>query len=88
MLGFMWWLVIGLAAGGLARLFIPGPQPMGLWPTMGLGLLGSLLGGLMSSVVFGHDVVDPGIHASGLIMSTIGAIIALGGFVAYSRHRA
>jgi uncharacterized membrane protein YeaQ/YmgE (transglycosylase-associated protein family) len=39
-MGFLWWLIIGLIAGGVARLLIPGKQPMGLLMTMILGLVG------------------------------------------------
>lgn len=88
MLGFMWWLIIGLVAGGLARFLIPGSQPMGLWMTLGLGLVGSFIGGLISSVVFGYDMASPGVHASGLFMSTVGAVVALAGYLAVARRGA
>lgn len=77
MLAFMWWMVIGLVAGALARLFVPGRQPMGLLVTMVLGLLGSIVGGFVSSFIFGYDPQDPGFHAGGLIMSTLGAVVLL-----------
>ena len=87
MLGFLWWLIIGLVAGGLARLFIPGPQPMGIFITMILGLVGSLVGGFLSSLLFGYDVAEPGIHAAGLIMSTVGAVIVLALYIWATRNR-
>jgi uncharacterized membrane protein YeaQ/YmgE (transglycosylase-associated protein family) len=86
MLGFMWWLVIGLVAGVLARFLIPGRQPMTWFMTIVLGLLGSIVGGVVSSGVFGTDPADPGFHPSGLIMSTIGAAVLLGLYLAYSRR--
>ena len=85
-MGFLWWLIIGLIAGGLARLLIPGKQPMGLLMTMILGLVGSVVGGLISTVIFGYSAADPGFHTGGLIMSIIGAVIVLGIYVAYA-HR-
>ena len=78
MLAFVWWLIIGLVAGALARLVIPGNQPMGLLMTMILGLVGSVVGGFISSLIFGYDLQQPGIHPGGLIMSTVGAIVVLG----------
>lgn len=87
MLGFFWWLIIGLFAGLLARMLLPGKQSMGLLLTMVLGLVGSILGGLVSSAIFGTDPRDPGFHAGGLIMSTVGAMIVLGLWVAYNRRR-
>ncbi len=77
MFSFMWWLIVGLVAGALARLFVPGRQPMGLLMTMILGLVGSVIGGFISSLIFGYDPTDPGFHTGGIIMSTIGAVIAL-----------
>jgi uncharacterized membrane protein YeaQ/YmgE (transglycosylase-associated protein family) len=87
MFAFMWWLIVGVVAGALARLFTPGRQPMGLLMTMVLGLVGSLIGGFISSLIFSYDPTDPGFHAGGVIMSTIGAVIALAIYLRYSvRH--
>lgn len=87
MFAFIGWLIIGLVAGGLARLMMPGRQPMGMLLTMILGLVGSMVGGFISSLLFGYDPADPGFHASGLIMSTIGAIIVLGLYIKSSQSR-
>ena len=81
MVAFLWWMVIGLVAGALARLVVPGRQSMGLALTLALGLAGSLLGGFVSPMVFGYDPWAPGFHAGGVIMSTIGAVVVLGGYV-------
>lgn len=75
-------MIIGLVAGGLARLLIPGKQPMGLLLTMILGLVGSVIGGLISTVIFGYNAGDPGFHTGGLLMSTVG--VAYG---AYAQRR-
>jgi uncharacterized membrane protein YeaQ/YmgE (transglycosylase-associated protein family) len=85
-MGFLWWLIIGLIAGGVARLLIPGKQPMGLLMTMILGLVGSVVGGLISTAIFGYSAADPAFHTGGLIMSIFGAVIVLGIYVAYA-HR-
>jgi uncharacterized membrane protein YeaQ/YmgE (transglycosylase-associated protein family) len=77
MLGFMWWILIGLVAGMLARLLMPGRQPMGLVLTIVLGLTGSLVGGFISSMLFREDPTDPGFQPAGLIMSTLGAVLVL-----------
>ena len=87
MLAFMWWLIIGLAAGGLARLLMPGRQPMSWLATMVLGLIGSMVGGFISSVIFGYRADDPGFHASGLLMSTVGAVIALAIYLRFEQRR-
>lgn len=89
MIGFLWWIIIGLIAGLLARLLMPGPQPMGWLLTIVLGLVGSIVGGVISSMIFRTDPMDPGFHAGGLVLSTIGAfiVLALYGFLQRRRSR-
>jgi uncharacterized membrane protein YeaQ/YmgE (transglycosylase-associated protein family) len=84
-MGFLWWMLIGLVAGLLARLFVPGQQPMGCLLTLVLGLVGSLVGGLLASMIWGAPDGRV-VHATGLIGSTIGAIIVLLIF-SYSQRR-
>ena len=74
--GFIWWLVIGLIAGLLARLIMPGRDPMGLIATILLGIVGSILGGLVSMAIWGAER-GGGIPRAGIIFSIIGAIIVL-----------
>ena len=45
----------GLIVGALARLAVPGPDPMSIWTTMGLGIVGSLLGSAVGGALFGPD---------------------------------
>ena len=87
MLGFVWWIIIGLVAGLLGRLLVPGPQPMGWLLTIVLGLVGSVVGGFVSSLIFGTDPMEPGFHAGGLVMSTIGAVIVLVLYSALQKRR-
>ncbi len=69
-LGFIVALLLGgLVIGALARLALPGPDPMGILATIGLGLGGSLIGGILGEVLFGR----PG----GFILALIGAILLL-----------
>jgi uncharacterized membrane protein YeaQ/YmgE (transglycosylase-associated protein family) len=68
------WLIVGLVAGFLARLLVPGRDPMGFVGTLVLGLVGSLVGGFLGDLfTSGDQDFDP----AGLIGSIIGAIIAL-----------
>ncbi len=73
-MGIIIWLIIGLVAGFLARLIVPGSDPMGFVGTLVLGLVGSLIGGFLGNLIFGGDL---DVTAAGLIGSVIGAIIAL-----------
>ncbi|MEJ7589985.1 MAG: GlsB/YeaQ/YmgE family stress response membrane protein [Planctomycetaceae bacterium] len=52
-----------------------------------LGLVGSMVGGFVSSLIFGYDPMDPGFHTSGLIMSTLGAIAVLAIYGSISRRK-
>lgn len=74
MFSFLWWLIIGLIAGALARLIMPGKDPMGLLATVLLGIMGSIIGGLVGSFIWRSDT---GFHAGGLFLSLLGAIFAL-----------
>ena len=61
----------GFIVGGLARLAVPGPDPMPLWRTIALGILGSLLGGLIAGLL--------GVGGSGgvFLLSLVGAVLLL-----------
>jgi uncharacterized membrane protein YeaQ/YmgE (transglycosylase-associated protein family) len=75
MLHYLWWLVIGLIAGALARFIMPGRDPMGLLATILLGIVGSILGGLLSGLIWKTD--ERGFHPGGLLLSLVGAILVL-----------
>lgn len=70
-------LVVGAIAGFLARLIVPGPDPMGAVSTVALGIVGSFIGGFLGYLLFGKDVTQGALQPSGIVGSVIGAIIAL-----------
>ena len=70
-------LIVGLIAGALARLLVPGRDPMGIGATILLGLVGSFIGGFLGYLLFHHNAKQGAFQPSGLIGSVIGAIIAL-----------
>jgi uncharacterized membrane protein YeaQ/YmgE (transglycosylase-associated protein family) len=67
-------LIIGLIAGALAKLIMPGKDPGGVLVTMLLGVAGSVAAYLLGSAVGWYDTRGEG---PGIIASTIGAIIVL-----------
>ena len=78
MIGFLFYLlVIGIIAGFLARLLVPGRDAMGIGAAILLGIVGSLIGGFLGWALFGKDLADGALQASGIIGSVIGAVIAL-----------
>ena len=47
----LWWALVGLAVGALARLILPGRQSLGLLATAGAGIVGALLGGILADAL-------------------------------------
>jgi uncharacterized membrane protein YeaQ/YmgE (transglycosylase-associated protein family) len=80
-------IIIGLIAGFIARALVPGPDPMGVGGTLLLGLVGSFVGGFLGYLIFGHDIEDGAVQASGIFGSIVGAIIVLLLYRAVSRSR-
>ena len=81
-------LLIGLIAGFIARALVPGPDPMGIGGTILLGVVGSFVGGLLGYLLFGHDIDDGAVQASGIFGSIIGAVIVLLLYRAANRRHA
>jgi len=71
--------ISGLVVGALARLALPGPDPMGILATIGLGLAGSLVGGLLAGLLW--------VRAAGFIFSLLGAILLLYLYRRFVQHR-
>jgi uncharacterized membrane protein YeaQ/YmgE (transglycosylase-associated protein family) len=62
--------IIGLVVGALARLLLPGPDPMGIGGTILLGLAGSFIAGLFSWYVLHR-------HGAGLLLSVVVSMLLL-----------
>ncbi len=70
MLGLLLFLALwGLVVGALARLALPGPDPMGILPTIGLGLAGSFVGGLVAGLLWARP--------AGFVFSVLGSVALL-----------
>ena len=76
MFQIIWWLILGLIVGALARFLLPGRDPMGWLATLLLGVAGSLVGGFVGTYVFGHSS-DGNFHPGGFFLSLVGAIVLL-----------
>jgi uncharacterized membrane protein YeaQ/YmgE (transglycosylase-associated protein family) len=79
-IGFIIYLIVfGLVIGALARLALPGPDPMGILGTIGLGLAGAFLGGVIAQLLIGT--------AGGVIFALLGAILLLYLYRRFVQHR-
>ena len=70
-------IVVGLIAGAVARLLVPGKQDISIVATIVLGIVGSFIGGFLGYLIFHKDSQNGFLQPSGLIGSIIGAVIAL-----------
>src|SRR5215218_8732482 len=87
---FLWLIIVlfvfGLIAGAVARLLVPGRDPMGVVGTAALGIVGSFIGGFLGYVLFRKDAVEGALQPASLVGSIIGAVIALLVYRAVSRR--
>jgi uncharacterized membrane protein YeaQ/YmgE (transglycosylase-associated protein family) len=69
----------GIIIGGLARLALPGPDPMSIPMTAALGIGGSIVGGIVSRIFFGY--------AGGFVFAFLGALLLLYLHRRFVQHR-
>ena len=74
-MGIVWMIVVGFVVGLLARFFYPGAVALGFWMTTLLGIGGSLVGGVIGSLLFRKP--DGQFHPAGIVLSIVGALILL-----------
>jgi uncharacterized membrane protein YeaQ/YmgE (transglycosylase-associated protein family) len=72
-MGLIWSAIIGLIAGAIAKLLMPGKDPGGILITMLLGVAGALLAGFLGRLVGWYE---PG-EGAGIIASILGAMLLL-----------
>ncbi|HEY2327850.1 MAG TPA: GlsB/YeaQ/YmgE family stress response membrane protein [Gaiellaceae bacterium] len=75
-MGIVSFLLFGLLAGAVARLVTPGRQAIGCLPTIAVGIIGALLGGVIGDVVLGHKV-HFGWDLGPFLLSVVGAVVVL-----------
>ena len=76
MFHLIWSIIVGFFIGLIARALIPGAEHMGFWMTVVVGIVGSLIGGVIGNLI---SRPPPGskFHAAGFLMSIVGAIVLL-----------
>jgi uncharacterized membrane protein YeaQ/YmgE (transglycosylase-associated protein family) len=83
-------LIFGLIIGLIARAIYPGRQPMGWIMTAVLGMIGSLVGGLIGHAIWGGNSRADGswgFTPGGWILSIVGAILVLWVYLAMTGRR-
>jgi uncharacterized membrane protein YeaQ/YmgE (transglycosylase-associated protein family) len=75
-MGIVSWLLFGLLAGLVARAVTPGRHTIGCLPTLAVGLVGALLGGVIGDVVLGHKV-HFGWDLGPFLLAVVGAVVLL-----------
>jgi uncharacterized membrane protein YeaQ/YmgE (transglycosylase-associated protein family) len=79
-------IVVGLIAGAVARLLVPGKQNLSIAMTIVLGIVGSFVGGFLGYLLFGKDSAQGLLQPSGIIGSIIGAVLVLVIWLAVNRR--
>jgi uncharacterized membrane protein YeaQ/YmgE (transglycosylase-associated protein family) len=74
--GVVSWILFGLLAGFVARAVTPGRHKIGCLPTLAVGLVGALLGGVIGNVVLGHKVRF-GWDLGPFLLAVVGAVALL-----------
>lgn len=74
-MGILSWIILGLIAGALAKLIMPGKDGGGFFLTMGLGIAGAFVGGWLGSLV-GLGSMS-GLNLGSIVTATVGAFIIL-----------
>jgi len=89
MLSLLSWIVTGLVVGLIARALVPGKQHIGIPLTIGLGIVGACLGGLISSAIWPTWTNEPDVNRMwpGWMMSVGGGVLVLWGYLAATGKR-
>ena len=75
-MGILSWIVVGLIAGVIAKLLLPGRDPGGCIITMLIGIAGAILGGFIVGLFVRGDVIT-GVNVTTVLVAVLGAIILL-----------
>jgi uncharacterized membrane protein YeaQ/YmgE (transglycosylase-associated protein family) len=81
--GIIAWIVLGLIAGAIAKAIYPGQQGGGMLATIGLGILGAILGGFLGQNLFGTGAATAGgvlgvfPPIGSIVLAVIGAMLLI-----------
>ena len=75
-MGILAWVLVGLVAGVLAKIAMPGPDPGGIILTIVIGIVGAVIGGFVVNNLLGGPNVS-GFNLTSILVATLGSIILL-----------
>lgn len=78
-MGILAWIVLGLIAGAIAKAIYPGPQGGGIFATIGLGILGALVGGYLGGLILGTGggATVGALTVPSIIFAVLGAMLLI-----------
>jgi uncharacterized membrane protein YeaQ/YmgE (transglycosylase-associated protein family) len=71
----VWMIIVGFIIGVVARFVYPGAIDLGFWATSVVGIIGSLVGGVIGGLIWRS--ADGKFHPAGFILSVVGALVVL-----------
>jgi uncharacterized membrane protein YeaQ/YmgE (transglycosylase-associated protein family) len=80
-LHIIWMIIVGFIVGVIARFIYPGAVAMGFWLTVVLGIIGSIVGGLIGSAIWRSP--NQKLHPAGIFVSILGGLIVLWVYVPF-----
>ena len=78
-MGIIAWIVLGLIAGALAKLFMPGDDPGGFVITILLGIAGAVVGGFIAVALGISNGIDD-FDIGSIVLAILGAMLLLFGY--------
>lgn len=72
---FVWWCILGVVSGCLARFLVPGRNPLGCFTTLALGVVGSVAGGALGAQLFPKR--PSGFEPGGLALALLAGMLMI-----------
>ena len=85
-MGIIAWIILGLTAGMIAKMLVPGRDPQGLIITTLIGVAGALLGGFVATQLFHVNSTQGFFNLSTWITAIAGAAVLLFGYHLVTGH--
>jgi uncharacterized membrane protein YeaQ/YmgE (transglycosylase-associated protein family) len=79
------WILLGLVAGAIAKVIMPGDDPGGIIMTIVIGIVGAIIGGFLWKIIAGGGV--SGFNIGSIVLAVVGSLILLAGYRALTGSR-